>query len=337
MFVLEVVPYSLELAKEIVDLFGKQDRDRSPAYLSWIFSPPAGPGQIATARDGSGQLVAMLGLVTTCVMCGGQPEKSFLAVDLMVDSRARGQGLFKQLAHASMQRSKEDGAAFIWGFPNDQAAHGWFTRFGWVRLGTPPWMVRPLHSRAVTKKFGPLEWIVNFPLVRRPAPIDVRVLDRFDDSANLLWDRISGRVGCSVARSADWLNWRTVDAPGRSYRRAGAFADGELQAIVITAIEKKHGFTVLNVMEAAGSDPELLTSLIRYELYFGQQQGADLALCWCPATAFNRKSYFKAGFMPLPKRLHPAETHFGVGPLSSEGASVAARDWYVSLLDSDAV
>jgi hypothetical protein len=62
-------------------------------------------------------------------------------------------------------------------------------------------------------------------------------------------------------------------------------------------------------------------------------------LAWCPKNALNRAAYRRAGFLPLPDMLRPAEIHFGARALLPDAASVVpdGSKWYLSYLDSDTV
>lgn len=338
------VPYSRELDRDIARLFRQEGFERSDEYLGWIFSPPAGDALVAVARDSAanGDVVGVMSFVPTPVLASGEVLQSYIAIDLVVDPGYRGRGIFSGLAKAGVAAVADAGAAFVWGFPNSQAAHGWFNRFGWVRLGTPPLMVRPLRTGIAARKLGPMFRWFDFPLVRRPEnAADVQTIERFEADADSFWADLSGRIDCAVPRDSSWLNWRTVDAPDKQYRRVGALRDGKLAALVITARQEKRGLKLLYVMEALSrtrEDDPLLARLVRQELAIAAADGMDLALCWSPAAGPNRRAYRKAGFLPLPARFHPTEAHFGVRPLrSTPDLVVTEKSWYISYLDSDAL
>lgn len=336
--------YSPELDEGIALLFRNEGFERSHDYLRWIFTPPAGTALVAVARDGEagGAMVGVMSFVPTRVAVLGEPLETYLAIDLVVDPGYRGRGIFSGLAKAGVGAVADAGAAFVWGFPNSQAAHGWFNRFGWTRLGTPPVMVRPLRTGFIARKAGPMFGRFDFQVARRSRrPAGVQPIGRFDSDADDFWADASARIRCAVPRDRDWLNWRTVDAPGKAYRRIGAFRDGRLAAFVVTARQEKRGLKLLYVMEALSRGPEhdrLLAPMIRDELAAAAADGVDLALCWSPRTAPNRKAFRKAGFVTLPPRFHPTKMHFGVRPLQEISKAAVEKDgWYVSCLDMDAL
>lgn len=337
--------YSEALSADIARLFKEEGFERTPEYLSWIFSPPAGRGLVALARDSdlnNGEVVGVLGLVPEQVLVAGEIRITWLVVDLLVNPAYRGRGIFTGLWKAAHAAAEKAGAAFVWGFPNANAAPGWFRRFGWVRLSAAPLMVRPLRTGAIFRKLVRASRGFDFSIgPRGEAEASATVIDRFGREADSFWAAASCNLNCSVVRDSRWLNWRTVDRPGRSYRRIGAHAQGQLAAVVVTARAEKRGFTILYVMEAISRSPEyrpLLLRVLKNELAAAAADGVEVALCLSPASAPNYGTYRRAGFLSLPERFHPTEMHFGVKPLVKlPVAAMKQESWYISYLDSDAL
>ena len=90
---------------------------------------------------------------------------------------------------------------------------------------------------------------------------------------------------------------------------------------------------------AAPEDMSCLVDLLRHELSVRFDDGAEVALSWCPASALNRAAYRQAGFFHLPERFRPVEFHFGVKSFDREDRNKLAstRSWYLSYLDSDTI
>lgn len=338
-----VEPYSNRLDTDIARLFRLEGFERTPPYLNWIFNPPAGRGFVALALDRSsnGRVAGVLGFVPRHVLVSGKKVETFLAIDLVVDPDYRGRGVFMGLGKAGLSAAA-DRAAFVWGFPNANAAHAWFNRFGWVRLGEPPLMARPLRTAVLARRFGLRSGQLDFPLTQRPRSIsDVVHIERFDADADSIWAETSTAFGCLAFRDAAWLNWRFVDAPGTQYRRVGLIENGSLTAFVVTARKNKNGVSLLYVVEALSIDranQARLAHLIRNELAVAAAEGAEVALCWAPSAGCNYRAYRMAGFLSLPKWLRPSDTHFGVKPFAdTPSASIVPGSWYVSYMDSDSI
>lgn len=336
-------PFSDALTEPFERLFAQEGFERSPAYLDWAFRSGAGQGWAAVARDNQrdGTVVGVLALLPTRVGTTSGAVNGFQAVDLVVDPGYRGRGIFMGLGTAVLQGAEGLGSTMVWGFPNESAAHAWFDRFGWLKLGLVPFMVRPLRTGFFLRRLHPVlaSFDVRVP-VRGSPNARVRAIDRFGSDADRLWEQFSSSIGCAVTRDSDWLNWRIFDRPQSKYRTMALFdEEGAMRAFVTSTIANRYGGTVMFVMEALdrGGEPESLARLLRHELAAGARAGAEAALCWCPATAPNQRAYRKAGFLSIPERLRPVHTYHGVKPLGPLPARATSTDgWYISLLDSDA-
>jgi len=339
-----VEPFSPEIVEAYRRLFPEFATEKSPDQLAWRFERgPHGPGIFAVARDDAGgQIVGMIALVPTRLRVGGDVQFAYQAIDTVVDPAYRGHGAFVGLGEAAQDSANHEGR-ILWGFPNANAAPGWFGKLGWQNFGTVPFMVRPLRTGYVLRRPLPFLGRIDFPLVRQPrSSSNHRKIERFDAQAEALWNASRAPNGIAVDRDAAWLNWRLMDKSDGSYRSVGTYdPKGALEGIVSTCVLNKHGGQICYVMEAISSPEKLasLSELLRDEVARAAQQGAEVALAWCPKDAPNRAAYRRAGFLPLPDMLRPVEIHFGARALVPEAAS-AVQDgskWFISYLDSDTV
>lgn len=316
------------------------DPDKSAEMLQWRSEHnPHGPTRFAVAYHGN-EIVGMIAIIPTRLRNMPADALGYQAVDTVVHPSCRGQGLFAQLGEAA-QEGDALSAAVLWGFPNAQAAPGWFGRLGWTNFGEVPLLVRPLRSSFLLSRVHPKLRSLNFRLVRtRRCNGNV-----YDDGQQLstdlgaLWQRVAGSFGIAVDRSGEWMRWRLAEKPRAEYRCVGLKTGDELTAFVASKVADKHGARLLYVMEAM-SLPEhgkALRRLLGAELSRAADEGADAALAWCPPTAPNYGSYRAAGFLPFPAKLRPVEINFGARALVPSATAAVGREarWYVSFLDSD--
>jgi GNAT superfamily N-acetyltransferase len=339
-----VQPFGPEIVEAYGRLFPEFAADKSPALLSWRFErSPHGPGLFAVARDESDvRIIGMIALVATRLRIGAGTQLAYQAIDTVVDPNYRGKGVFVGLGEAAQNNASHEGH-ILWGFPNANAAPGWFGKLKWQNLGTVPFMVRPLRAGYFLRKLLPFLGQLDMPLVLKPSLAgNHRTINRFGDEADALWNVSRPADGIAVDRDAAWLNWRLLDKPNAAYRLVGAYdPDGRLAAFASSCTLNKHGGRICYITEAMAPPAHIasLSGLIRDEVARSAERGADVALAWCPKGSPNRRAYRRAGFFPLPERLRPVEIHFGARSLASETASAVedGSKWYLSYLDSDTV
>lgn len=316
----------------------RDDPQLSAELLGWRSDGnPHGKSKFAIAQDG-GEVVGMIALIPTQLRGAAGEFAAYQAVDTAVDPACRGKGLFVKLGALAQDQL---GADLLWGFPNANAAPGWYGRLGWTDFGAVPLLMRPLRSRFLLSRLHKTLRFIDVPLIRAPHAIGdcytdgVRLAADFDP----FWQQIVSRIGIAVDRSGEWMRWRLIDKPGADYRIVGTKAGGKMGAFVATKVADKHGARLCYVMEALGLPNSAgdLAALLRSELALAARAGAEAALAWCPRGAPSYAAYRKAGFMPVPPRFRPIEINFGARALRPAGSTATARAdaWYVSFLDSD--
>ncbi len=322
--------------------FARNGSPRAMASLEWQYlANPTGRVFVdfAATQDG---LAAIYATLPVFVRIGGQVRLALQSLDTMTDEAFRGRGLFVKLAKRTFARAESDGAAFIYGFPNGNSAHGFFERLEWEKLDPLPFLIRPLRTRYVLKRLGFDRAAAFLPNVKlhlggrgRKYMTTIR---RFDERYDALWTAFAQRVGVAVERDARYLNWRLIDKPGTHYVNRASMRGDVVRAWSSHSVVDKHDGRIGYVMEALCADGEgrALRSLLSAALRDMTDEGADVALAWCLPQSPNYKSYLAMGFIPFPERYRPIELHGGVRVFDS--AAMNARDrssWYLSYLDSD--
>lgn len=317
------------------------DPDKSSELLNWrSLLNPHGPTRFVVASRGNDP-VGMIALIATRLRDGSDRRPGYQAVDTAVHPSCRGKGLFVKMGKVAQDPALL-GGDMLWGFPNANAAPGWFGRLGWTNFGPVPLLIRPLRSGFLLGRVHSKLAALDLPLVRHHAS-PAQTYESGQELAaetDALWEEVAPRLGTVVDRSGEWMRWRMMDKPGANYRCTGVKSDkGELRAFVASKVAEKHGSRLCYFMEALaipGASGDLV-SLIRAELSTAARQGAEAALAWCPKTAPNYRAYRRAGFIPFPSRLRPIEINFGARALVPESAAAAdpAARWYISFLDSD--
>lgn len=319
---------------------------KGSATLDWRFANnPHGRAFFALAMS-HGKIVGMIGLIPTIFLIEGREMLGLQAVDTIVDPAFRGKALFVRMGQAIYENTDVHNADFVWGFPNDQAARGWFGRLGWKHMGMVPFLMKPLRSGYVLRRISGALGRIDLPLAlpgrKLPSP-NTRVIDEVGPEADGLLHAFHREAGATLRHDAAYLNWRLFAHPSADYRTVASFDDrGGMRALVSTIVLKKHGARICYVMEALSSttDAAILRKLLGSELARARRQGAEVALAWCSSDAPLRTTYAHSGFLPLPEKLRPIEMHVGAKVMSQNvPARLRSEDskFALSYLNSDTV
>jgi hypothetical protein len=329
--------------------FARNSFPRSLDALDWQYhSNPTGRVFVdfALATD---RLAAIYASLPVYVRVAGTVRLALQSLDTMTDADFRGRGLFVKLATRTFARAQREGAAFVYGFPNGQSAHGFFERVQWTKLDPLPFLIRPLRTEYVLRRFGArraakiLPNLQLYPLDKPSCPPHMRVepITRFDHRHAHVWERFSHGVGVAVERDAKYLNWRLVDKPERKYVNRAIVCGDEVVGWASHCVQEKHGGRIGYVMEALclPGHERVVRSLLSHALADMRKERTDAVLAWCFSHARTYRSFLLRGFVPVPERFRPIELHGGVRAFDEGIGSIVRnrRSWYLSYLDADTV
>jgi GNAT superfamily N-acetyltransferase len=301
-------------------------------------------------EGGTERVAGIYAVFPVACLVAGKSCVGAQSLDTMTDRRYRGRGLFVDLARGVYKRAEDERVAFVYGFPNGNSAHGFFTKLGWKSLDPVPFLIRPLRTRYFLAR-APwvgrlLGWLPDMPL---PLPREAGLRlgeaiarsETFGQEFDTLWRDFARDVTVGVQRDSRYLAWRFDRKPGESYDTLVLRVDGHLVGFITYCVKKKHGGRIGYVMEliyrpglARGGRLLLARALAAMSV-----AGADAVLAWNFSHSGSHPAFRATGFFTLPSRLRPIELHFGVRALDDSIGSVV-RDrggWYLSYCDSDTV
>lgn len=335
--------------------FDRNDSPKDLEQLRWLHFENPSKKTLVTLAQGvdevqAGFIAGIYAALPVDFLVNGGRVPGAQSLDTLTDFRARGKGLFTTLAEQSFKRYESMGVRMIYGFPNGNSAHGFFTKLGWSSLDPVPFIFRPLRVNYFLKRLPLLKSLVRFlpdiPLypfwnigVSSPR---IRVLDRFDERVSQVWKSFSSNVKVAVVRDAKYLNWRYFDKPSERYEVLGYFDESDtLRAVIVYTLKEKHGGSVGYIMELLHTVDSgcAASALLRYSLHDLAKRKCDVVLAWSFQHSLSHSIYRKELFFGLPEKLRPIELHFGVRSFSKGLDDVLKNrsNWYLSYSDSDTV
>lgn len=327
----------------VKELFERNGYPRTWAEVEWAYSAVGGSQPFVTFAEAGETTAGMYASLPARFIVQGREVMAAHAIDLMVDSRFRGAGLFTKLARQVFSDLSVDGMPFVYGFPNGNAFPGYIKHLQWRSLDPIPFLFRPISIGYAMGKISPL--LRQFPM-RIPALGRRGLTSKMDGlpprgAVDQLWSKFSGSIGVARVRDFEYLHQRYQMHPRANYHYRIMGEAGELLGLVIYCAEDKHGGKVGYLMEmmCLPGRADVAKSLLADAVADMAALGCDGVLAWCFSHSPNYREYLRQLFLPLPVRLRPVEMHFAFLPLLSSTPSVVGdrSQWYLSYSDSDTV
>lgn len=331
------------------DAFNRNHSPKSIERLHWqYFENPSARLDVDFALDESnGRVAAIYAVCPVRVRVSGRLVLACLSLNTLTDSEYRGRGLFVKLASSVYERCTKDGLDFVYGFPNVNSVHGFWTHLGWHSLDPVPELVRPLSLGCYLRRAPLLKSIHTQVRDSRRPPQEheaenrsgILTLAGFGPETDQLWHEFGGRIKIAIERDHDFMNWRFSNNPDYEYSIKGHSSGNRLDALVVYSVtdsdDGRDGWVMELLHREDSVDAALL--LLRGALTDMRLRGCDAAHCWCLKHSPNYNVFKKAGFMARPTALLGSQTHFGVKPLANPDSILlrTRENWYVSYVDCD--
>jgi len=328
------------------DAFVENGSPRSVELLRWqYFEPPAGRLYVdfAVAEEEKQFLAAIYAVFPVTMRVDGARGLGVQSLNTLTDVRFRGKGLFVKMAAATYERCGNEGVALVYGFPNQNSVHGFWTKLQWQALDPMPHLIRPLRLSFFVDKLTRgkirLPKFLDVRLARTrtslPRGWTLRVITELGAEIDEVWRRFSADIGFAVERDSEYLRWR-LRRPGAFYETVGLFNERELIGYVIIGHEGDRGGRIMELIYEPAV-PQAGTILLREAFRRLAAAGCGTVWAWNYEHSRNHRDFRRAGFIPLPERFNIEHLHSGARSLTTPpSAAVAERGkWYVSMLDSD--
>jgi acyl carrier protein len=191
-------------------------------------------------RD-SKAVIAFTGAIPVKVQVNGEGLITPWLVDTMVLESCRSLGLGPEI----MIKANEE-LPFALSLGQTREMRTILDRLGWREVAPFETYIYPLRPHRMLKdKLNPLligpagtglqvrQYAKRLRIKGRIRALEARIVDRFDERHDVLWDSLKPHYNCAVVRDASYLNWKYVDQPGQAFIRLEMFAGGEVKAVAV--------------------------------------------------------------------------------------------------------
>lgn len=283
----------------------------------WEFvENPAGTGYVRLAWAGD-TLAGHYAVIPYHIRTSQGTVKGSQSVDTFTRADYRGQGIFVGLAEEVYQAATAQGVSVVFGFPNQQSAHGLIQRLHFAAPFSLYHYVRPLRLGSIPvpiigSRFGVTSRAIG------AMPSDWAELQRSFESQHKLM----------IERSVNYMNWRFLECPDRQYELVEFRERKRLIGVVVLRQVGRTG----QFIDALVADPVYWPTLIASGLRHFRRAGAETAVAYLqpkgPVTANFRRHLFIRRGQPSPFCIRTL--------IASQHAQWSEPgDWYLMAGDTD--
>ncbi len=328
--------------------FGEEEKDKlDPAFWRWEFiEGPDGEGMIYIAEDGN-KIIGHFADVPRLFSVQGETVLGMSSVDLMVHPDYRRKGIFDAMARFGVQRVKQKKGLFMMGFAIRIESISGLKQIGWKQVGKLPVLVYPISFRGILDRY------LHFPILslflgggvrffyllflglkrrKRREGIEIEKVDAFDRSFDFFWQKASALYPIMGVRNRNYLTWRYLRHPTRSYAIYRAKQHGEMTGYIVLRKVDLLNFNSAVIVDLLALDEETISALVNKGIRHSREEGDDLLGMMVPEDHLYNKLLRKKGFLPSPKTFHLI-----IYPQSDRKVLFSPESWYVNWGDNDVI
>ncbi len=262
-------------------------------------APASGGIRPAIAKLG-GEIIGAVSAVNARVVLRGRPVRAVWQQDSVVGPPARGKGIGKRLVAEAAQ-----GAELVLAKSTTPPMYALRKAVGFQDVPDRTFLVRVLSPSAagefVKRLAYPWLWFRN-RLLGVPPNLVIRPVERFDAEFDQLASRAVGSDEIGLVKTGNYLNWRYVGAPGRSYVLLRAEDGARLRgAAVLRLPTSRAGRAWLVDIVCASDDREGVDALVAAALRELAAAGAGDVKTFTSSPRM-RAHLRRRGFLATPRR-----------------------------------
>ena len=332
--------------REIV--FREEERDKlDPRFWRWEFiENPDGRASIYIVED-QRKIIAHFADIPRRFSVGGEAVLGTLSLDLMVHPDYWRKGIFQAMGKYAIQRVKNDNCFFMSSYPIRRETINGFKKIGWRKMVKLPVVVYPINFSGVINRylrFQPLSLLIGgvarffyfllhgLKRKKRTGEAEIEKVDLLDDAFNGFWQKASTLYPILGIRDQNYLNWRYLRHPTRTYSIYRAKISGEMKGYIILRKVKLLNFDSTVIVDLLALDEATLIGLVEKGIEHSRAERTDLLGFMVPLDHLYYKILRRMGFLPSLKTFL-----FMVYPHSGKEILLSPEKWYVNWGDTDVI
>ncbi len=329
-------------------VFKEEERDKlDPRFWQWEFiDGPAGKAFIYIVEDHN-KIIGHFADTPRRFSVQGETVLGTLSLDLMVHPDYWRKGIFAAMGRYGALRVKQGNGLFMTAFPIRLETILGLRKIGWKDVVKLPVLVYPIRFHGILNRyfhFPPLSLLAGgvarffyvlffgWKKKREMDGIEIEKVDGFDDRFNEFWQKALSLYPIMGVRNGDYLTWRYLRHPTRTYTIYRAKKSGEVRGYIVLRKVELLNFNSAVIVDLLALDEATLTALVEEGIQHSQREGTDLLAFMVPQGHRYDKILRERGFLPSPKTFQ-----FMVYFHSKREMLNSPEKWYVNWGDTDVI
>lgn len=329
-------------------VFGEMEEDKlDPRFWWWEFMEgPGGKGFIYIAED-ENKIIGHFADLPRRFSVHGKVVRGTLSVDLMVHPDYRRKGIFEEMGKYGIDKVKREQGLFLTAYPIRGETINGFKKIGWKEVVKLPVLVYPLKFTGIVNRYlhtAPLSLLIGgmtrffYSLLYRTrkkrafANVEIEEVAQLDDAFDRFLDKTFSLYPIMGIRDRDYMTWRYLRHPTRTYTIYRAMEKGEMKGFIILRKVDLLEFHSVVIVDLLALDEEVLMALVEKGIVHSQKEGVDLLGFMVPKLHPYYQLLKRNGFLPSPKTFL-----FMIYSHEEDEELLDPKEWYVNWGDTDVI
>ena len=329
-------------------VFGGEEKDKlDPRFWRWEFMEGVDGKAFIHIVEEKKKIIGHFADIPRRFSVQGEMVLGTLSLDLMVHPDYWRIGIFEAMGRYGAQRVKRENGLFLFAFPIRSETILGLKKIGWREVVKLPVLVYPIKFSGIfnrSLRFVPLSLLVGgvarlfyfllYGLKRRKGPggMEIEKVIQLDDSFDHFWQKVKSLHPIVGIRNRNYLTWRYLQHPTRSYTVYRAKKSVEMRGYIVLRKVDLLNFNSTVIADLLAVDEETLLMLVERGIQHSRQEGADLLGFMVPQGHLYYKILRKKGFLRSPKTFQ-----FMVYPHADRKIFLSQEKWYVTWGDTDVI
>ncbi len=329
-------------------VFGKTEEDKlDPSFWRWqIRENPDGAGWIHLVEHGD-KIIGHLADLPKRFSVRGRVVLGTLTHDMMVHPDYRRRGVSTATARLGIRKVEKEKGEFMTAYSIRVESLNSLLKVGWKEVVELPVLVFPirfyrianryLHSKPASVLVGGIARCLYFFLFGRRRKkkmngVEIKRVHELDEQFDLFWEKAISLCPIMGVRDRNYLNWRYLQHPTRTYVIYRALERGEMKGYIVLRKVELLNLNSAVIVDLLALDSEIVPQLVEKGIEHSRQEGTDLLGFMVPKPHPYYHGLRRAGFLPSFKTFQ-----FLVYSHRKEEVLFDPRGWYLTWGDTDVI